>query len=124
MARSRSPRPPTAYITSIAKPRLVRLPAWRPLRAPLLSPLADRRQWHPVGPYRPVVASPRSAGRVVLRRPKASFALGDVFGFAAPKKVSVCVRRAERREVLFAKRRTRSGGSKRRNYWSSVSCKR
>lgn len=43
-------------------------------------------------------------------------------GWSAPDRVAVCVRRKERREVLFAKNRTNGRGSKRRNYWSKVKC--
>lgn len=44
--------------------------------------------------------------------------------FDAPKEVAICVRRKARREVLFAKRRTRKGaGSRRyRNEWSNINC--
>lgn len=45
-------------------------------------------------------------------------------GFEDPKRVLICVRRVVRREVLFAKRKTRKGarGAKRRNYYSDVRC--
>lgn len=44
--------------------------------------------------------------------------------FEAPKKVLVCVRRKQRREVLHALKRTRkgAGSAKRRNQWSDVKC--
>lgn len=50
----------------------------------------------------------------------------SVFGFAVPDKVLICIRRKQRREVLFAKKRMRSGagGSRRFNYYSAVSCGR
>lgn len=41
-----------------------------------------------------------------------------------PRRAAICVRRRERREVLFAKRRIRrgSGGSKRFNWRSGIRC--
>lgn len=49
----------------------------------------------------------------------------DRLGFALPERVMRCVQRKERREVLFAKRKTGKGARspKRRNYWSAISCK-
>lgn len=45
--------------------------------------------------------------------------------FVAPKAVLVCVRRKQRREVLFAGRKTGKGARspKRRNEWSNVKCR-
>lgn len=43
--------------------------------------------------------------------------------FKYPSATFVCVRRKERREVLFATRRAKGrGGSRRHNYWSKVRC--
>lgn len=43
--------------------------------------------------------------------------------FANPERVAVCVRRHQRREVLFALRRTRGrGGARRRNRFSNIRC--
>lgn len=120
-------RPPNAHNFSIANPRLSRLPvrpAFRPLRA-VTSRVEDFRHFHPLGPFRPLHASPRSAARVVVRNPRSPWKAPDVLGFAVPHKVRRCVQRKERREVLFAKRLTRSGSGspKRRNMWSGISCK-
>lgn len=45
--------------------------------------------------------------------------------FNNPKEVLICVRRKSRREVLFAKRKTRKGAGARRhkrNRWSEIQC--
>lgn len=110
------------------------LPGLRPLR----SYLSDRRRWRPepigfrsaltiggrraIHSVRPVIASSRPQ--------KAKSKLSPSFPmerrvFSVPKRVEVCVRRKERREVLFAKRRTGRGSRtpKRRNEWSDVKCR-
>jgi len=46
-------------------------------------------------------------------------------GFAQPDRTAICVRRRVRKEVLFARNRTGSGGRskhRRRNFWSKVKC--
>lgn len=65
------------------------------------------------------VARPRRAVAPSLPSP-------TVLRFAVPERVGICARRAARREVLFAKRRTRrgAGSRKHRNYFSEVSCRR
>lgn len=103
----------------------------RPVRLLPLRPIEDRRTYHPLRAFRPAQSlGRRDAARVVLERPRQrpgrSFFPIDVFKFAVPRKVAICVRRKERRETLFAKKLTRSGAGapKRRNYWSAISCKR
>lgn len=85
----------------------------------------DARSYHPLGRFRPLAASPRSAARIVVKNPRAPFRVPDVLGFAVPEHVKRCVQRKDRREVLFALRRTGKGArsKKHRNLWSSVSCK-
>lgn len=124
MAR-RSRTSPSAY-SSVnryrpAVPRLA-VRSFRPLRAVSVQ---DGRAFHPLGPFRPLHASPRAAARVVVRSPARAWSRPEILGFAVPSRVRKCVQRSERREVLFAKRLTRrgAGSSKRRNYWSSISCK-
>lgn len=92
--------------------------------SPLLE-FEDRRTWHPDGLNRPARASVRSATRLLPTRSYSSVVSPGV-RFAVPGQVLVCVRRQARREVIFAKRLAgRSGGGKRRrNPYSSVSCKR
>lgn len=86
--------------------------------------LEDRRQYYPTK-IRPAAALPRAASRLVVKN-KAQWALPHTVGFAEPKRVAVCVRRKERKEVLFAKALTkkggRGGGRRRRNEWSNVKC--
>lgn len=126
MARRRSRSIPTAHRSLIAnRPRLVRVPSALSSYRAALSLLEDRRLYHPLGPFRPARSLPTRAARVVVRNRTSSFRRPDVFGFAIPNRVAICVRRAQRREVLFAKRKMRSGagGSKRRNFWSSISCR-
>lgn len=98
----------------------------RPLRLSPLLPVEDRRRYHPLREFRPAhVLGGRSASRVVLDRPRTRpFSFPDVLRFAIPKKVALCIRRKERRETLFAMKRTRSGAGrpKRRNYWSAIKC--
>lgn len=123
MARRGSARA-SAYRSPIATPRVHRRILARP---PVPSPAVnlDRRTYHPLGPFRPLHASPRAAARVEVRQGR-PFRFPDVFQFGVPDKVRLCVQRAERREVLFAKRKTGAGARsrKRRSFWSTVSCKR
>lgn len=91
----------------------------------------DRRQYDPVGDYRWPRGLSRLASTVKLKRSNvyngASNRLQrDVFRFAVPEKVAICVRRKMRREVLFAERQIHSGAGARRarNYYTDVSCER
>lgn len=102
-----------------------------------LRQLEDRREWTPEPFTRPARAldGPLSA-RLVPARPNPSRrrigALQPLYSppvgvaFARPHGVAVCVRRHQRREVLFAARRTGKGARspRHRSVWSSVSCKR
>lgn len=100
--------------------------------------VSDRRLYHPLGDVAPVFAPKRSQKRIVenvaVRHPrngnkKVQFSKRSrryKFSFAVPKKVELCVRRKQRREVLFAVRRTGKGARsvrRRRNYWSGVTCR-
>lgn len=93
----------------------------------------DRRVFHPLGPFRPAVSrSGRRAsvtGSVKLDQRAKSRAfknLSSVIKFQIPQSVMICVRRKSRRQVLFARKKTRAGsrGSKSRNWFSSISCRR
>lgn len=46
----------------------------------------------------------------------------DRVAFATPDTVGICVRRKERREVLFAKRRFGGSGRRRRTWRSDIKC--
>lgn len=106
----------------------------RAVRNPILM-LEDRRRFEPVDDYpralfhrsARLVVSPnvnksksRAAGRSIL-----SSGLPAHIKFNVPREVALCVRRKQRREVLFAKRRTGKGARavrRRRNFWSNVRC--
>lgn len=103
-----------------------------PLVSPLLpSPLVlseieDGRQFHPEFDSRPALTIGGSPTRTVARgKPARLFNVSHRLGFDQPVHVVRCVRRKQRREVLFAKRRTRkgSGARRHRNQWSNVHCK-
>lgn len=100
-----------------------------PFRRPFLAPqiarepfFGDRRYYHPLGAFAPPAASPVAARRLVDRSPWRS---PSRLSFAVPHNVALCVRRGERREVLFAKKLTGRGARarKRRNLWSVVKCR-
>lgn len=90
--------------------------------------LEDRRAFHPLFHARPAASVVRDDARVVDRPAKVPGHLKNklyagTLGFNRPAGVSICSRREERREVLFAKGGLNGRSRKRRNYWSSVSCK-
>lgn len=89
----------------------------------------DRRLWHPEPDL--VQGLSKLAPTVVAKPAKArpggrTGPSPDVFKFAVPEKVAVCVRRKQRREVIFAKGRAGKGAKaryRRRNDRSNVSCR-
>jgi len=84
--------------------------------------LEDRRLFHPEREFAPPGAFQRSARRVVERAatlPHQGPLHLSRQVVAEPGKVAVCVRREERRQVLFAK--GRSGGGNRKPRWSEKS---
>lgn len=100
-------------------------------KIPTDNTLTDRRTYFPDRRVRPVAAVTRQASRIVARD-----SLGDrirrqtkaPLAFARPHLVAVCAKRKVRKEVLHAlglknKRRGKGGGKRRRNFWSSISCK-
>lgn len=128
MARRRSRRSEQRDHNTIANTfHVLRAPTVysRP-RASILS-YNDRREFHPDYLFRPVY-SRRMDDRVVtdvnVNKPFPSKPYKSVFGFASPSKVDLCVRRKQRKEVLFAKRKTGKGARapKRFNFWSNVRC--
>lgn len=101
------------------------------LLSPLTSPrdvldLEDRRQYHPEDYYRPARSVTSEDRNVNVKTPAKKFSPALPFGlqFAVPDRVAVCVRRKQRREVLFAKGRGGGGRRKRphKNWHSKVSC--
>lgn len=102
----------------------------------LLDEIEDRRLFHPLGDVRPAVAFTGLDGRIGVKPGgvrgaryspvvRASPTISSTVGFRDPRKVLVCVRRKQRREVMFALRKTKRGAGARRhrrNYHSEVSC--
>lgn len=93
----------------------------------LIRSIEDRRLFHPERDYRPALSFGRRSTLVISS--SAGIAgrqnvLPARVRFDVPEKVAKCVRRKERREVLFAKRKTRKGAGsrRRRDWWSDVSC--
>lgn len=96
-----------------------------PLLLPVFTPSAvldsgDRRVFQPDRSIAPPHTPVRSSSRVVAP-------LGgrlSTLRFQDPKLVAICVRRKQRKEVLFAKRKTRKGAGSRkhRNFWSDIKC--
>lgn len=128
-SRTNSHRP-DAFIDELLSPPIV--PSPRPLpelrglaqaRAVVKS-IEDRRFWYP-GPVRPA-RSLHGGGRIVpSKAPKLAGRFPPSgLSFDAPHKVAVCVRRKERREVLFAMKRTGKGSRsrRRRNKFSNMGC--
>lgn len=106
------------------------IPIARPSAAHILQ-LEDRRRFEPVDTF-PRAQFHRSARLVVgdnVNKNKGKTRKSSVpstIKFAVPQEVAVCVRRKQRREVLFAMRRTGKGSKRkdrRRTYFSDVSCR-
>lgn len=97
----------------------------------------DRRTWDPA-PWKPAKTVSGGRPRIDVKRgpngrPLKSFSsrahiVGSVtsrLGFKVPHDILVCVRRAMRREVLFALRRNKKGAGakrRRRNEYSDIDC--
>lgn len=103
--------------------------------------LEDRRLFVPGTPslpsvpaYRPAKARNRAATRLTVRRatqvatPPRFERLGPFVAFAEPRSVALCIRRQRRRQVMHAldlagRRGVGRGRPRRRNEFSSVSCR-
>lgn len=95
----------------------------------------DRRLHHPEQAQRPALSfrgakhtlsvTTNTPKKIIGRFGDRSQTKGTVI-FSAPKSVLVCVRRKTRKEVLHAFKKTGRAGQKkpRRNWLSSISCKR
>ncbi|AZL82719.1 hypothetical protein [Apis mellifera associated microvirus 38] len=84
--------------------------------------IEDRRTWHP-SPYRPA-ASLITPNHNLKAKPHRGLAVPYGVNFGEPKPV-ICARRAIRKQVLFAKKKTGRGKARRRprrNMFSSVGC--
>lgn len=96
-----------------------------------LSTIEDRRTYHPAGIYRNARSFNNSYHTLIIpkRKPsnikKYSYPTHTI-GFKQPDKVLICVRRKQRREILFAKNKTGRGGQKRPHYsyYSTIHCRR
>lgn len=128
MAKKRRGRTDRDHFT-IARPRLVR--SFSPLSSLPVLEVEDRRTFHPERDFRPsrslsgnaITVSGDNVNKVrTTRRGPKYLPPGGRHLFVAPRGVAICVRRKQRREVLFAKRRTRAGGAKRKNFYSNVRC--
>lgn len=116
----------------IANPRLhvPRITTPRPIRLTPLQLVEDRRTWHPDGRiHRPIRMTTTQRPRlkpVAFSAPKFKNTLPTKIGFDVPRKVAICVRRKQRKEVLHALKKTgRSGGGRkkaRRNIHSDIHC--
>lgn len=92
---------------------------------PNLRLVEDRRTWHPDGPHRAVRAinSRPRLKPVAFSAPRLVNVLPTKVGFKIPDKVAICIRRKQRKEVLFAKRKTGRGSARpKRNKWSDIHC--
>lgn len=112
----------------------------RPQPPKLLTEVQDNRRWHPE-PMKPALTKVGGHARIVakdLQRlsaqnknvsgpngpRKSQRSISSRLAFDVPERVLVCVRREQRRQVLFAKRAVRSGAGqkRRRSRWSDISC--
>jgi len=100
--------------------RLSSLPSLPVSQGPLIE-IEDRRAFSPSGPYRSARSMTRTHHDLVAS-PFGRFSDAIGVGFSNPKKVLVCIRRKQRREVLLAKGRGGKNARPRRNYYSDVRC--
>lgn len=114
-----------------SNPRLlspVRTVVSRPhVTATPLREIEDRRSYHPLDFFRPArQLSGHPAKPHVQKTNKAAPQVMRSLRFAVPEQTAICVRRNQRKEVLFAKKKTRrgSGSKKHFNWFSKISCKR
>lgn len=91
----------------------------------LLREIEDRRDFHPERAARPARSfkSPRHQ-LTIPKNQMGNMKLPSAIGFKDPDRVLICVRRKQRRSVLFAKKKHKKGaGSKRsRSYYSNIQC--
>lgn len=102
------------------------------IRLRVVSPVVipgDRRMWHPAPRMiRPIATfSRRDQSRIIVKKSSAvAPARNDTYsdfrvGFAVPRKVGVCVRRKQRKEVLHALKYIGKGSRARRHRWNDLS---
>lgn len=98
------------------------------LPAPLTA-IEDRRTYHPLKVQRPArTISGHPSGPVTPKKTPTRSRAFVAHGLKFPDptgRVVICVRRKQRREVLFAKKKTRAGArarARRRNWYSNIGC--
>lgn len=90
--------------------------------------IEDRRTYHPLEFFRPARTTHGGLAGPVTVTPKNKNKAFLAHGLAFPqpsKKIAVCVRRQQRREVLAAMKKFgkgKGGGKKRRNWHSNIGC--
>lgn len=94
-----------------------------------LQAIQDRRTWRPEPKHaRPVVTiTVGQAARLTLRQPSKYNAPSQTkarIAFQEPDRLPVCIRRKERREVIFAAGKAGKKGQRppRKNQWSEIQC--
>lgn len=126
--------PPGGSGVPFENPSVPLLPTLSPLSVnDPLSEIEDRRSYHPLGRARPAIyatgalklkdRSPSKLQKKYGFRPRSQ--TNAILTFHRPSQVALCVRRKQRREILFAKRRTGGGGRgpRRRNWTTQISCR-
>lgn len=128
MAKKKSKSGPRRDTPDIASepflPRpLVVVPAPR-LSPSVLPDLEDRRRFNPTKTVTPPKSIRKDQARLTHRQTR--YFKNDPIKFADPTRIALCARREIRKEVLHAKKIAGRSGLKkpRRNFWSSISCKR
>lgn len=110
-------------LPTIARPLLPKI-LIKPIlpKSSVLSQVEDRRRFTPT--TAPILRTVK--GKVAAFKPQFPFGVRGPVVFELPKQAVVCLRRKMRRQVLFAKRKTRrgSGSRRRRNSTSRYKCKR
>lgn len=111
---------------------LSRLPVYKPIRRRISIPrgIEDRRLYSPT-PRRPLTRRSHVAKIEYVHAPSRSKKISAPAyplsrpAFAAPRRVLICVRRKQRKEVLFAKNKAGRRGQRRPkfNRFSEISCK-
>lgn len=97
-----------------------------PVSQPVLD-LEDRRRFNPTKTVSRPASIRRDQARLTHRQTRKYIPFKtDPVSFADPVRVSLCARREIRKQVLHAKKVAGRSGLKkpRRNFWSSISCKR
>lgn len=108
--------PPSGVLPANIYAQQMAMLAKRQAAAAVLTQLEDRRRYNPTKTVAAPRATRRSATRLVDH--------GNQLGWAEPFRVAICTRRAIRRQIMFAIKKTGKGAraKRNRNYWSDVRC--